>query len=321
MKAGATVWLLPGCRIGQSIPDENDRNSLYLVFHGRNLEYVVEKNHRMNLECDPKLRKMVDSWSLTKAGHTVTLEWTALTQTWKGHFEPGGYQITCEQVSTIQNKSPGTEDATEIRSADTDTITITDREWSLQSTNHCSLKHNGPLSEGTIESIKRTKEHIDRFGWGSQSHNEESHFDGKTGEMNTFKTRDDSGIAKLLSGTEHPQDETPATPKNHIERKPDKAAHEAHKTRAAYLVGYIIETGNAIDRLDDDRNPKNFWLAIVQAQDELLDIYQSELANAALDPDATRVLQSNIAKITRGREFARNAIDQSSAPQVHRLGE
>ena len=59
----------------------------------------------------------------------------------------------------------------------------------------------------------------------------------------------------------------------------------------------------------------------MEVQGELLDIYQSELPGAADDPDATRVLQSNIAKITCGREFARNAIDQSSAPQVHRLGE
>ena len=99
------------------------------------------------------------------------------------------------------------------------------------------------------------------------------------------------------------------------QRKTDKATHEARKARAAYLVQYIIDTGNEIDQLNASGwNPRNYWKAIVEVQDELLDIYQSELVGTADDPNATRVLQSNITKITRGREFARNAINESNAP-------
>jgi len=88
------------------------------------------------------------------------------------------------------------------------------------------------------------------------------------------------------------------------------AAHEARKARAAYLIQYITRTGNAIDLLTaHGENPKNYWKAIMEVQNELLDIYRSELPGAADDPDPTRVLQSNIAKITRGREFARNALN------------
>ena len=87
-------------------------------------------------------------------------------------------------------------------------------------------------------------------------------------------------------------------------------AHEARKARAAYLIQYIIETGNAIDQLNaDGRNPRNYWRAILDAQNEILNIYKVELRNACQvnDEHAISVLKANIDKISNGRDFAWNA--------------
>ena len=124
-------------------------------------------------------------------------------------------------------------------------------------------------------------------------------------------------VAPDSDHAKHAQNSSTPKPTEHKnkQRKIDKAGHEARKARAAYLVQYIIDTGNEIDQLNaNGRNPRNYWKAILEVQDELLAIYQSELPAAADDPDATQVLQSNIAKITRGREFARNAINESDTP-------
>ena len=66
--------------------------------------------------------------------------------------------------------------------------------------------------------------------------------------------------------------------------------------------------GNEIDQLNAvGKNPRNYWRAILDNQDELLNIYRIEL-NGNTDPDCVRILRSNIAKLTRGREFAWDAI-------------
>ena len=78
--------------------------------------------------------------------------------------------------------------------------------------------------------------------------------------------------------------------------------HEARKTRAAILINYITQIGNEIDRLNTNgQNPRNYWRAIIDAQNELLQIYRAELAFAKDDPDATRILKANIVKIDRGQ--------------------
>ena len=88
-------------------------------------------------------------------------------------------------------------------------------------------------------------------------------------------------------------------------------AHETRKARAAYLISYIIETGNEIDQLNaNGRNPRNYWRAIVDAQNELLNIYRVELSGNT-DLDCIRILKSNIARLTRGREFAWDSIRKS----------
>jgi hypothetical protein len=90
--------------------------------------------------------------------------------------------------------------------------------------------------------------------------------------------------------------------------------HEAKKARAAYLITYITERGNEIDQLNaSGQNPRNYWRAIIEAQNELINIYNIEL-NGNTDPDCIRILRSNIAKLTRGREFALDAVQQGPAP-------
>jgi hypothetical protein len=88
-------------------------------------------------------------------------------------------------------------------------------------------------------------------------------------------------------------------------------AHEARKARAAYLIEYIARTGNAIDLLvAHGDNPRNYWRAIIECQNELLNIYKVELRNACSinDEGSINILKANIDKITSGREFAWNAI-------------
>jgi hypothetical protein len=58
----------------------------------------------------------------------------------------------------------------------------------------------------------------------------------------------------------------------------------------------------------NDRNPRNHWRAIIEAQNELLRIYDVELQYSAGDPEATTVLRNNITKIQRGRQYAWDAL-------------
>jgi hypothetical protein len=87
--------------------------------------------------------------------------------------------------------------------------------------------------------------------------------------------------------------------------------HNARKARAAYLLQHIIDLGNEIDRfVADNQNPVNYWKSIETCQNELLNIYKVELRNACSveDEHAISVLKANIDKLTRGREYAWNAI-------------
>ena len=89
--------------------------------------------------------------------------------------------------------------------------------------------------------------------------------------------------------------------------------HEARKTRSAYLIARITSLGNEIDKINaNGQNPRNYWRAIIDNQNELLGIYRIEL-DGNTDPDSVRILRSNITKINRGREFAWNALKQCSA--------
>jgi hypothetical protein len=87
--------------------------------------------------------------------------------------------------------------------------------------------------------------------------------------------------------------------------------HEARKARAAYLIQYITERGNEIDLLNaNGQNPRNYWRAIIDAQNEILNIYKVELQNACQvnDEHAISVLKANIDKLSNGRDFAWNAL-------------
>ena len=82
---------------------------------------------------------------------------------------------------------------------------------------------------------------------------------------------------------------------------PDNA-HETRKARAAYLLQYIIDRGNEIDQLNaSGQNPRNYWRAIIEAQNELLNIYKVELRDACSveDTHAISILKSNVDKLTR----------------------
>ncbi len=87
-------------------------------------------------------------------------------------------------------------------------------------------------------------------------------------------------------------------------------AHEARKTRAAYLISYIISVGNWIDDHPETYNGESVarsWAMIMQAQDELHGIYATEL-RISTDPTTIAILRENITKLTVGRQYAKNQV-------------
>ena len=84
----------------------------------------------------------------------------------------------------------------------------------------------------------------------------------------------------------------------------------ARKARAAYLISYIISVGNWIDEHtepQDGERVANSWVMIMEAQDELHGIYATELRLSA-DPATLATLRENIAKLTTGRQYAKNQL-------------
>ena len=87
-------------------------------------------------------------------------------------------------------------------------------------------------------------------------------------------------------------------------------AKEARKTRAAYLISYIISVGNWIDDHSEPDNGERVaksWSMIMEAQDELHGIYTTEL-RISIDPATIATLRENIAKLTIGRQYAKNQL-------------
>ncbi len=87
-------------------------------------------------------------------------------------------------------------------------------------------------------------------------------------------------------------------------------AKEARKARAAYLISYIISVGNWIDDHpdpDDHEKVAKSWSMIMETQDELQGIYATEL-RISRDPATIATLRENIAKLTVGRQYAKNQL-------------
>lgn len=87
-------------------------------------------------------------------------------------------------------------------------------------------------------------------------------------------------------------------------------AREARKTRAAYLISYIISVGNWIDDHSEPSNGASVaksWSMIMETQDELQGIYATEL-RLSRDPATIATLRENIAKLTIGRQYAKNQL-------------
>lgn len=87
-------------------------------------------------------------------------------------------------------------------------------------------------------------------------------------------------------------------------------AKEARKTRAAYLISYIISVGNWIDDHPETYHGERVaqsWSMIMDAQDQLNAIYATEL-RISRDPATIATLRENIAKLTIGRQYAKNQL-------------
>ena len=87
-------------------------------------------------------------------------------------------------------------------------------------------------------------------------------------------------------------------------------AHEARKARAAYLISYIISVGNWIDDHQEPQHGEKVarsWAMIMEAQDELHGIYAAEL-RLSKGPATLATLRENIAKLTIGRQYAKNQL-------------
>ena len=87
-------------------------------------------------------------------------------------------------------------------------------------------------------------------------------------------------------------------------------AHVARKARAAYLISYIVSVGNWIDEHtepQDGERVANSWAMIMEAQDELHAIYAIEL-RLSTSPATLATLRENIAKLTTGRQYAKNQL-------------
>ena len=87
-------------------------------------------------------------------------------------------------------------------------------------------------------------------------------------------------------------------------------AKEARRERAAYLISYVISVGNWIDDHPDPNDHERVaksWSMIMEAQDELHGVYAREL-QVSSDAATIATLRENIAKLTIGRQYAKNQL-------------
>ena len=117
-------------------------------------------------------------------------------------------------------------------------------------------------------------------------------------------------VAAMMAAAEQVRREAVATAERVRRETLAAQAHEDRKARAAYLISYIISVGNWIDDHTEPSHGEKVarsWAMIMEAQDELHNIYATEL-RLSQDPTTLATLRENIAKLTVGRQYAKNQL-------------